>query len=321
MHTQYGIADARDLLNANITTRRAMFVDGYGNDVAAVVFKREPGETPFVEVLIPGEGLADERGHLRATVSDVTWREVLGRSSHFDQLLAREVADSNSDGTSICLHGWFVVVDAVDAPRVSPTILAGTGSIGQERDPALPVDPPMEEGVVRSDAEGACAGGLAMSYAFALADMAYESLPQCSTLSMDNFRTRANLLAACRMLDGDRLVAGEAYGEVARLERLLRMERRGTSSQDQELQWLFVGYGDARLRLLRDALDGGYLSFTRFAGIDPDHAEAHGQVAYAGEDGIPVEVADVTLTMLRQTGEFKIDTVRVSDRRPFEPGD
>ncbi len=323
MRAQYGIAAATDLLDADVTARRAMFVDGYGHDIAAVVFRREPGRMPLVEVFIPAPAEADQPNILRAMVDDATWSEVLARSAHFDQRLAREVPTANGAGesglASMCLHAWFVVVDAVDAPRVSPTIMAGTGTIDEERDPTLPVDPPMVEGAIRSDAEGACANGLAMDYAFALADIAHQSLPQCSTLSMDHFRTRANLLAACRRLKGDRLVAGEAQGEIAELQRLLRLEWGGQSSQELQLQFLFVGYGDERLKLLRKALDGGYLTLTSFVGIDADHAEAHGQIAYTDEDGLPVQVADIKLAMLRQGGEFRIDTVAVTGRRAFDP--
>ncbi len=315
MRELYGIEDAASLLEKGVTVRRAMFVDGYGNDVAVISFVRYPGQSPLVEVHSPrGEG-APPGSPLIAAVGSETWTTVLSRSENFDQLLARELPkDNEAEGapSNICLHGWFVVVEAVDAPRVSPNIIAGTGSEDEERDPSLPVEAPMEPGTARLDAESACAGGLAFAYAFELADAALLSLPECGTLNLDDFRTVATLLSQCQQLGGDRLAAGEASRAAVKLERALRLD------QKQELEWLFVGFGETRAARFIEALDGGSLFLRAPVGIDADHAQITGQVVYFGAGNAePAAVSDISLQLLRQAGDFVIDTFEVSTRKPL----
>lgn len=317
MRDLYRIASPSEMLDEGITMRRAMLVDGYGNEVAAITFARKPGESPKVEVRAPWPEGAPEPRPLTAAVSSETWAAALGRSENFDQQLVRELPRDDADGSrapprSICLHAWFVVVEAADAPRVNPNILAGTGSGATERDPSLPVDAPMEPGRLRADAESACADGLAMEYAFALADLAYAALPECSTLEIEDFRNQAMLLGQCFRLAGDRLVAGEANALVHKLERALRLEQR------KELEWLFVGFGEERAERFRAAIDGGSLYFFAPHGADADHAMVEGQLLYFDEEAEErTEIADLKLNLLRQTGEFVIDTFEVTNRRPF----
>ena len=315
MYGLYGLESPADLLAKGVTVRRALFVDGYGNDVAAISFVRHPGRSPMVEVRSPrGEG-GPNGPPLTAAVGPEAWATVLARSRNFDQLLARELPQESSGGgglANLCLHAWFVVVEAVDAPHVSPNVLAGTGSEDEARDPSLPVEAPMEPGTVRADAESACGDGLAVGYAFALADAALASLPECGSLALDDFRTVAALLGQCQRLGGDRLVAGEASRTIAKLEHALQRE------QAQELEWLFVGIGETRAARFIAALDGGSLFLQAPMGLDADHAEVKGQVAYFGKNaGEATQVADISLKLLRQTGDFVIDTFEVSNRRPL----
>jgi hypothetical protein len=319
MRDLYRLESPTKMLEQGITARRAMFVDGYGNDMAAITFARRPGESPTVEVRAPiAEGQPPPRP-LVANISNETWATVLARSKDFDQQLARELPRASPDGgeeptLNICLHAWFVVAEAVDAPRVSPNVLAGTGSEDSARDAALPVEAPMQPGTVRSDAESACAGGLAVDYAFELASMALIALPECSTLNFDDFRNQVVLLGQCYGLGGDRLTAGEAYRTVSKLERALRREDK------EDLSWLFVGVGDTRADLFMAALGGGSPYLLAPTGVDADHAEVPGQVIYLDKDrGEIAEVADLSLQLLRQVGEFVIDTFQVANRRPFTP--
>lgn len=319
MRETYGLESAAVLLEQGVTLRRAMFVDGYGNDVAAISFVRYPGRPPMVEVRSPQRESASRASPLTAPVQSETWATVVSRSENFDQLLARELPRDTADGAdalpNLCLHAWFVVVEAVDAPRVSPNVLAGTGSEAEERDPFLPVEAPMEPGKIRLDAESACADGLAVNYAFELADVALASLPECGTLSLDDFRTIAALLGQCHQLGGDRLVAGEASRTAAKLERALRL------GQTRELEWLFVGLGETRAARLIEALDGGSLFLRAPIGLDADHAAIQGQVVHFGaENEEPAQVSDISLQLLRQTGDFVIDTFAVSSRRPLTEG-
>jgi hypothetical protein len=316
MHGLYRIDGPAELLEQGVTMRRAMFVDGYGNDVAAITFARRPGEAPMVEVKAPRREGAPEFQPLVAAIGRATWETVLARSRNFDQSLARELPSERKDGAfpNLCLHAWFVVAEAVDASRVSQNVVFGSGSIDAARDPALPVNTYADPGKIRVDAESACADGLAAEYAFELADIALAALPECGTLDLANFRGAAEMLGQCHALRGDRLAAGEATGVIHKLSRAMRLE------QGQELQWLFVGTGEARANLFKAAIDGGTLYFSAVHGIDADHALIEGEVAYMAEDsGQLTETADLKLRLLRQTGEFVIDTFEVTNRRPFTP--
>ena len=88
MRALYGLESAEDLLARGVTMRRAMFVDGYGNDVAAITFWREPGMAPMVEVRSPRVSEREEPQPLRAAISGETWAEVLYGSTYFDRELA-----------------------------------------------------------------------------------------------------------------------------------------------------------------------------------------------------------------------------------------
>lgn len=322
MYAEYGIAAPSELLEENITVRRAMFVDGYGNDVAAIAFSRAPGESPVVEVFTPGSQGPNQPAPLRAFVSEAVWQDVMSSSRDFDEELARELPQVEAAGAAppppplrICLHAWFVVAEAVDAPRVRTNALAGTGSAGQARDPSLPVIPSMRPGAIRSDAEGACADGLAMRYAFELADLAHAALAECSTLDQDNFRTIASLLARCRYLSGDRLVAGEASQLAQEVSRAL------SSAEERELRWLFVGSGNARADRFRSAIAGGTLYFGNVTGLDYDRAQIAAQLYFPHEYDDMAEVADLTINLLRQSRGFKIDTFTVGERRLANPAE
>ena len=316
MRESYGLADARSVLDSGITLRRAMFVDGYGRDVAAIDFVRRPGEEPRVEVRTPSTPDEEATPPLTAPLSLESWHAAIGRSENFDQKLAREMpaADQSSEAPPInlCLHSWVVVVEAVDAPRVSPNILVGTDSRGQVGDLALAVEAPTLPGIIRSDTEDACADGLAIPYAFAIADLAHRSLPQCSTLDLDDFRNSAMLLATCHRLRGDRHTAGEAYALSERLQNALR------GADPRALQWLFVGTGAARADTFREAIGEGKLYLGPPEAEDFDRASVSGSVYFpAADDEGQDQIADVELHLLRQTGEFRIDTFAVGERRPY----
>lgn len=315
MRDLYAVAATDVLLGQGVTLRRAMFVDGYGNDVVAISFVRRPGQSPTVEVHVPQNGTVAGRP-LAAQLSNDMWQAVLAQSRFFDRALAPETnnGEQNEDSMTFCLHGWFVVVEAVDSPRVNQNTLAGTGSVAEERDPSLPVDAPMDPGRIRSDAESSCADGLASDFAFAMAEIAHQALPECGSLVRATYRNIPELLRQCRLLAGDRLVAGEAAELAEKLERAIR------AGDEQEQAWLFVGIGPQRSARLRSAITGGRLWFARFTGIDADHAEISGLIYFDNAGDGAGEVMDVTFRLIRQTGKLVIDTFEVSNRRPIGTG-
>ena len=55
-----------------------------------------------------------------------------------------------------------------------------------------------------------------------------------------------------------------------------------------------------------------------FSGVDPDHARIAGQVIFRTEGGTnDWQARDITLNLLRQTGDFVIDTFDIGARRPY----
>lgn len=319
MRALYGIESSEDLLARGVTMRRAMFVDGYGNDLVAVTFWREPGKPPMVEVRSPQTEGGEDPQPLRAAISGKTWGEVVSASAYFDRELAAEPAPAGAgDGfpppPSICLHSWVVVVEAVDAPRVSPNIVFGTSSAAAARDPSLPVEVTRTPASTRTATEDACSSGLAMVYAFKLAEIARDQLAECSSLALEDFRNEPQLLGLCHQLRGDRLAAGEASAIPRKLQRALR------TGSELELSWLFVGSGVDRSRQNRylAAIAGANAYFKPPTGIDADHATIEGEVVWTRENGPPVERADLTLNLLRVTGDFVIDTFEVFARQPYD---
>jgi hypothetical protein len=313
MRELYDIEAPEALLPEGTTIRRAMFVDGYGNDVAAITFAYPAGASPYVEVRSPDARGTNALAPLQANIGADRWAEVLGATSDFDQQLARETEEDGS--LSLCLHAWFVVAESSDAARVRTNVIAGTGSNAEARSPREPVEVQMTEGVVRRDAESSCAGGLATKAAFDMARLAHESLPECGTLDPEQFRTLANLLAYCHRLGGDRLTAGEA-------EKSLRgLARAGWDDGPGEIARFFVGIDMTRANLFREAIGEGMLYIDAPIGHSPDRVSASGKAIYHTETAKFAEAAEITLNLVRQSGGFKVDTFEVSDRRPFNPGE
>lgn len=309
MRELYGIEPPEALLTKGSTIRRAMFVDGYGNDVAAITFTYPSGASPYVEVRSPNRRGTNAPAPLKANIGADQWAELLGVTRDFDQQLARET--EKDEPPTICLHAWFVVVESTDAAKVRTGVIAGTGSKAQARSPREPVEVPMTEGEVRRDAESSCAGGLATKAAFDIARLAHGSLPECGSLDSEQFRTLANLLAYCHRLGGDRLTAGEAEQSLRGLVREVRHEETG------ELSRFFVGIGNARAALFREAIGEGTLYLDAPTAHSIDRVSASGKAVYYTGNGNVEEVADVTLELLRQPGGFKVDTFTVGERRPL----
>ncbi len=306
-HARYAIASPDEMLAEGATVRRALFVDGYGRDVAAVTFVRRRGAGPRVEIAVPQDGDAAEAAPLSAPIDDTTWSRVLRASAYFD----RTLVDRPGEDGVICLHGWMATGEGVDAPRVNQNVVAGTGSEGLARDPSLPVQAPMTEGITRTATQSACEDGLVLTYAFELARIALAALPQCATLDVRDFRNEATLLAACARLRGDRLVAGEAYALGSRIQRALASDAASPPAD------LFVGLGPTRAKLFAEATRGASVYLDPPIGIDSDHARIDATLVFR-DGGDTTRTERLTLNLLRQTGRFVIDTFAVSDTRPAD---
>ena len=155
----YGLADIDAVAAEGTYARRAMMVDGYGNDVLAVSFIRQKGNDPFVEIRGKRLAGAKDARSIRMPISIAGWNDVLAKGAYFDRDFAPKLnKNGKAELANICLHSWMVTVEAADPERLTPDTL-----------PAMGMPPEL-----RRKTQSACDGGLAMDYAFQLADMAYD---------------------------------------------------------------------------------------------------------------------------------------------------
>jgi hypothetical protein len=295
MRESYGLQDMQTLAKQGVTLRRAMIVDGYGNDTISVSFLRKPGQSPSIEVRLPCASDKQCPSPLTANVGSQIWSQVLNQSDKFDQKLASELKDKeNSEDKAIilCMHGWVVVVEAVDAAEID---LSGKP---QEN----------RKAIFRSDTESACAGGLAVPYAFQLADWAYDSLPECSGLNLKDFRNAPMLLATCARLGGDRLAAADAYELVGKLRNL-------DFDEKADAKELFSPESKARAADLVRELRGSRLYLDPPNAQDYEHATIEANVYFEGPSEGEEVYAPITFTLERIWDDFLIVDYTVGERK------
>jgi hypothetical protein len=199
VRSMFEVQSIEELGSAGAQVRRVFFVDGYGSDMPVVSFERVPGESPRVEVSVRTFGDEERVVKMVALAPLPVWASVLRETTYFDRTFAPLPPGPPSDELSICLHSWVVTIEAAD---------------------------PNEERPIRRSTQDACNDGLAVGAGFEMARHAYELLPHCNALDLNNYRNVVVLLAACALLEGDRIAAAEAtnryedldgvYGEVRR---------------------------------------------------------------------------------------------------------
>ncbi len=295
MRSLYGLESGKELLARGVTFRRVMLVDGYGRDVVAISAHRIPGRAPVIEVRTPSAHTA-QSAPLEATLDSEAWARVIAESANFDRDLVRRKGVPE-DEISLCLHAWFAVGEAGDARRLEQHVLGE-----QQTDP-----------VYRRDAETACGGGLGMSFAFRLADIAYEVLAECGTIDRATVRNIPMLLATCAGLKGDRQSAGEALAVLHKL-------RPGIGLTQKESDRLVAHDADSVQPQLWSLLQtAGAVFFDSPEGVDVDHVTARGTAVYWNTDKADDdEEATVELALIRQLDGFVVKTLRVSERRPMK---
>lgn len=196
----FGVQPIEELQAAGAQVRRAFYVDGYGRDMVAIAFVRAPGRDPMLFVHYPREGDILPTP-ATALVPASTWERVLSGSAHFDRALVSEPPASDPDVFTVCLHSWVYSVEAVD-PAV--------GRAGPK---------------LRREVEDSCQDGLAAPYAGELAELALPLLPYCAALDPEQHRNTVSLLKACRLLNGDRMAAAEAFNLLSELRYIDQGER------------------------------------------------------------------------------------------------
>jgi len=296
MRSLYGLESGKDLIARGVTFRRVMLVDGYGRDVVAISAHRVPGRAPVIEVRTPGATKVRST-ILEAALSNEAWARVIAESANFDRELVRTKGSSENE-ISLCLHAWFAVGEAGDARRIEQHVLPEK----------------LTEPVYRRDAETACGGGLGMSFAFRLADIAYEVLAECGTIDRATVRNIPMLLATCAGLKGDRQSAGEALAVLHKLRPGIGLTQKESAR--------FVAHDAAVQPQLWSLLQtAGALFFESPEGVDVDHVNVRGTAAYWNTDKADDdEEATVELKLIRQLDGFVVKSLRMSERRPMKRG-
>ncbi|ATI80638.1 hypothetical protein [Sphingobium yanoikuyae] len=180
----YKVASTEDFANKQVQLVRAFFVDGYGQDIALVTFKRAPGEDLQVEVRLPDPDGKLASPPLVGQLSGAAWTDIMASAGTFDRDLVP--LQKRNGELSICLHSWVSTVEVVD-----------------------------ENGRVRRKTSSACGGdSLVTAYAFKMASIAVASFSFCSTLSPEASRNDVTRLADCWRLRGDRAAAAQAYNRL-----------------------------------------------------------------------------------------------------------
>lgn len=182
---RFGVSPIESHREAGDQVRRAFYVDGYGNDVVAIVFIRPKGQEPQLWVHFPRWSDGERAEPLRVPVPQTVWDSVLERSRYFDRRLMPD-PQSRGNGTVICSESPVYTVEAAD-----------------------PLEPGSVDVALRRRTERACDGGLTEVYAEELQRAAVPLLPHCAKLDLRLHGTEASLLAFCAKLAGDRLAAAD----------------------------------------------------------------------------------------------------------------
>lgn len=302
----YGLDDIGTLVAQGSYVRRTMLVDGYGNDILAVSFVREKGMDPYVEIRAPLRKGAEEPRRIRLPIALSEWNDVLAKGRYFDRDLAPvKLPDGSQAPLNICLHSWVVTVEAGDPARLSDNSL-----------PATDLKPE-----IRTKTQSACDDGLAIEYAFQLADMAYDLIPVCRSVDPAYQRNKATALNACLSMSGDRAAAGQALSLVHEMRRAINIYPKDPAQTRLALERIIVSAdpndrpapGSERITrdmrgLLIDELLRGTIYPERYHGVDAGHVEIVAlQVAQnLGDQAGPPPQRKMRILASREVGAFRI---------------
>lgn len=187
----YGVKSIEELARTGAQVRRVFYVDGYGRDLVAISFIRDPGKDPAAFIHFP-QRAGQAASSLAAPVPNSVWSDILRRSDLFDRKLSGPI----SAEPKICMHAWVFRVESFDPPRAD-----------------------LQHSSLRRKTEDACDDGPARAYAVEVEQAALPLFPHCAHLDPRQHRNEASQLAACRLLSGDRMAAAEVMNRAVDLRR------------------------------------------------------------------------------------------------------
>ena len=196
--------------------RRIYYVDGSGNEVAAITFVWPRGGDPVATVRFPRlRGGEEPPSTMQAQVPPEVWDGLIFRSANFDRMVPPRPEAPGM--VSVCIHPPQFTVEAVDPPD-------GEG-----------VQPP-----IRRRTES-CEDGLASAFALEAQRAALPLFPVCTPLATGHYRSLAHLLGMCARLGGDRLAAATAVNGANEMREVDRdsgvVDLRRLFASDVVLDW------------------------------------------------------------------------------------
>lgn len=306
MRDLYGWRPARMEVDNGVQFRRFMMVNGYGRDVLGLAFERRPGGGPRVTVSVPKrEKIPSDlptfpNNPLTAQLSEQQWQRALTITENFDRQLASEVkGDGDKEVLQICLHAWVTVMEAGD-PKP-----------GEQR-----------AAKIRSDTEGGCKDGLAMTASFELAELAFEVLPECAELETSDFRNRVMLLNWCRRLGGDRVAAVKASKSIEELRDRIYESRK---ADDIDMLGGFFDYKNrAKAERLEALFKDGDVYFAAPYASDSMHAIVLGTVQpekQPPDEANSANFYDIRLDLRNRGRRWTIESYEISDLKTINYDD
>lgn len=309
---KYGLADIESLADEGAFVRRAMIINGYGGDVLAVSFLRQKGADPIVEIRNAKAAGATEPQIVSIAIAASDWDRMLAKGNFFERELAPKSTEAGKvPPPNICLHGWMTTVETADPIRLSANTF-----------PAFRL-----KREVRRKTQSACDGGLAIEYAFQLADLAHELIPFCKSIDVDRHRNKVMALNACFLLSGDRTSAGQALSLTHGVRQALNIYPKDIKQTQKALGRLIVSADPnnrpdpksgtitrSRQIELAEILQQGDINYRDYKGIDADHVEIDAlQVQHSDNpDDSKMLQRAVTLYVSREGGEFRIYDIKTS---------
>jgi hypothetical protein len=275
LRTLYGVQSIEELAASGAEVRRIFYVDGYGRDTVLIAFVRAPTSDPTLWIHHPRQDGEERLEPFHAPVPIDVWNEVIERGRNFHRSFAGQSGPTiEPDGSiMVCSHSWIYVVEAAER--------ASAGRPGR----------------IRRKIEDACQDGPAKIYAGELERIALALIPHCAALEPEQYRNPASILAACRMLHGDRLAAAEVMNRAMAFRELrgpVDVDRiSGSFAEATEIDWagqLYRGSGYRAGEFWTARLERGdgrptHMYFERAVGETADRVRVAGMLSRSIEDG------------------------------------
>lgn len=305
----YGLAPVEAMAAEGSTVRRVLFVDGYGRDVLAISAIRAKGAPPVIEIRQP----RDKDGSLPPArirpIAEAAWDRILRDAATAHRRFAPEAR--TGEEITICLHAWVSRFESADPRRLSPNVV---GKMWLEPESAAMT-------------ASACYDNPTYRFGTTLAEVAADTLGECSSIDADRMRNGIALIEACMDVRGDTIATGNAMAAQHKLTMLIYrssqarqswtdMLRNDPTLASQDLK----KKADVDWNLLRRtfvAADFIYFDPDIVNGIDSQHVRSIGTISWSIRDKSRSEPKrhqrKVQFDWVEEASRWVIDDIRLLD--------